>query len=148
MKYGEVFDYRNAEEAKKYTGKKGLFGENLMAICKASELGTYVGVLERVVSEDEYPFKRKPKEGGPIIRNQFFRPILEDDELMTNRQLAEWVARGNGEYTHEDMDIASLALVYYKDEEDNSVSSTTLIRRWGDTDWVKPTKAIYEEDCK
>ena len=66
---------------------------------------------------------------------------------MTNRQLAEWVGKGYGEYTHEDGGIASLALVYYKGEEDNSVSSTTLIRHWKDTEWSKPTKAIYEEDC-
>lgn len=147
MKYGEIYTYKNAEEAKAFVGKKGLFSENLRAICKASELGTYVGILERIVSEDEYPFKRKPKECGPIIRNQFFRPILEEDEeLMTNRQLAEWLAKGNGEYSYETSSLTFNYWQYSKGDEDKPVGGYFRIRRWRDTEWSKPTKAIYEED--
>lgn len=153
MKFGEIFDYRNAEEAKAFVGKKGLFSENLMAICKASELGTYVGILESVVSEDEYPFKRKPKECGPIIRNQFFRPILEEELMMTHRQLTEWLARGKGVYICDDSTMVGQKIVstnygYLEGQEDEPVEDYILIRRWRDTEWSKPTKAIYEEDCK
>lgn len=143
MKYGEVFDYRNAEEAKKFIGKEGAFSDTLKRIIECPMQG-WKSSLTKVEEEKSCPFN-----GKGLCSFQFFRPILEDEEeLMTNRQLAEWVAKGYGEYTHEDGGITSLALVYYKGEEDNSVSSTTLIRRWKDTEWSKPTRDIYEEDCK
>lgn len=142
MRFGEVFDYRNVEEAKQFIGKKGAFSDNLKGITERPS-HSFVSTFKRVGEENSCPFY-----GDGICCFQFFRPVLEEEELMTNRQLAEWVAKGYGEYTHEDMDIASLAFVYYKSEEDNPVSVTTLIRRWNDTEWVKPTKAIYEEDCK
>lgn len=145
MKFGQVYDYRNAEEAKQFFGKKGAFSDYLLDIIEEPE-GRCIGTLVDADGKNVFPFIRQ-NEDNKRTSFQFFRPILEEDELMTQRQLAEWVARGYGEYTHEDMGIASLALVYYKDEEDNSVLSTTLIRRWRDTEWSKPTKAIYEEDC-
>lgn len=145
MKFGEVFDFRTAEGAKAFIGKKGVFSDSLRDICERPAEKRF-GTLVDADGKDAYPFMRLD-EDGRRVPFEFFRPILEEDELMTNRQLAEWVAKGYGEYTHEDMGIASLALVYYKDEEDNSVLSTTLIRRWRDTEWSKPTRAIYEEDC-
>lgn len=144
MKFGEIYTYRNAEEAKAFIGRKGVFSDSLREISEEPE-SRPIGTLAKVIGTNTYPFV----EGSHNTPLQFFRPILEEDEpLMTNRQLAEWVGKGYGEYTHENGGIASLALVYYKGEEDNSVSSTTLIRHWGDTEWMKPTKAIYEEDCK
>lgn len=142
MKFGEVYDYRNAEEAKQYIGKRGAFSDNLHHITERP-MQCVEGTLKKVDEEDSCPFIGEVRGGY-----QFFRPFLEEEERMSNRQLAEWLAKGNGEFTHENGGIASLALVYYKGEEDNSVSVTTLIRHWGDTEWVKPTKAIYEEDCK
>lgn len=144
MKFGEVFDYRNAEEARQYIGKKGLFSDYLRAITE-SPTECFEGTFRKVEEEEGWPFFRDRVRSG----YQFFRPILEEDEpLMTNRQLAEWLAKGNGELSCEGGQMASSDSVYYKGEEDNSVSSTTLIRRWRDTEWVRPTKAIYEEDCR
>ena len=67
---------------------------------------------------------------------------------MTNRQLSEWLAKGNGECTYTDTKQVFYSWVYFKGDEDKPVEKDyVLIRRWGDTEWSKPTKAIYEEDC-
>ena len=143
MKYGEIFDYRNAEEAKKYIGKKGVFSDYLKILTEIPSR-SFEDTLKNVDNEELCPFCGYAKSSF-----QFFRPILEEDEpLMTNRQLSEWLAKGNGEFFCEGGQISSSNFVYYKEEGDNSVSASTLIRRWGDTEWSKPTKAIYEEDCK
>ena len=145
MKFGDVYDYRNAEEAKKYIGKKGAFSDHFWDICEEPE-GRLLGTLVKADGKNVYPFMRQDDEGF-----QFFRPILEEEkeERMTNRQLAEWLAKGNGEYSYDSGYTISYNFVYSKGQEaEPTPDYYILIRRWGDTEWVKPTRAIYEEDCK
>lgn len=148
MKFGEVYDYRNAEEAKQFIGKKGVFSDSLWSINKrpAEDIS---GTLVDADGDIAYRFIRLG-EDGRRVPFQFFRPILEEDEpLMTRRQLAEWLAKGNGEYTYETSSLAFNYWQYSKGNEDNKpVGGYIHIRRWKDTEWMKPTKDIYEEDCK
>lgn len=141
MKFGEVFDYRTAEEAKKYLGKKGAFSDNLKGITERPS-HSFVSTLKRVGEENSCPFY-----GDGICCFQFFRPVLEGEERMTNRQLSEWLAKGNGEYSYETNSLTFNYWQYSKGDEDKPVGDYFLIRRWRDTEWVKPTKDIYEEDC-
>ena len=141
MKFGEVFDYRTAEEAKKFIGKKGAFSDNLKRITEHPSL-TFVGTFKNVEERDLCPFH-----GNGLCSFQFFRPVLEEEELMSQRQLAEWLARGNGEYSYETSSLTFNYWQYSKGDEDKPVGNYFLIRRWGETEWVKPTKAIYKEDC-
>ena len=142
MKFGEVFDYRNAEEAKQYIGKKGMFSDSLRDISDMPE-ACDVLILTEIKEGVTYPFAGEHKD-----MFQFFRPILEE-ELMTNRQLSEWLAKGNGEMTLENNDsYIYTEKVHFKGDADKPVRDDVIIRRWKDTEWSKPTKAIYEEDCK
>lgn len=80
------------------------------------------------------------------IANDYRIKPKEEPVRMTNRQLAEWVGKGNGEWlavmgVHSDFS-------YVKGKEDLEVSSDFLIRPWGSDDWVEPTVDIYERDCK
>ena len=144
MKFGEIYTYKNAEEAKQYIGKKGVFSDSLREISEEPE-SRPIGTLAKVIGTNTYPFV----EGSHNTPLQFFRPILEEDEpLMTNRQLAEWLAKGNGECTYTDTKQVFYSWVYFKGDEDKPVEDYIRIRRWRDTEWMKPTKAIYEEDCK
>ena len=68
---------------------------------------------------------------------------------MTCRQLAEWLAKGNGAALE-----VSGRLVFYTHAQ-ISLTNETLevpdgykIRRWDSDEWVEPTTDIYEEDCK
>lgn len=142
MKYGEIYTYRNAEEAKKFVGKKGVFSDCLRRVGETPS-NCFEGTLVKIKKEAAGPFNVAEGYGF-----QLFRPILEEDERMTNRQLAEWVAKGNGEYSFGQSSTAFCSYDYSRANEHDSVSATTLIRRWKDTDWMKPTKDIYEEDCK
>lgn len=151
MKFGEVFDYRNAEEAKAFIGKKGVFSDSLRDICERPAEKRF-GTLVDADGKDAYPFIRKDKDGKGNVPYQFFRPILEE-ELMTHRQLTEWLAKGKGEYTWNDKTMTGQKIVspnngYLEGQEDEPVEDYIRIRRWRDTEWSKPTKAIYEEDCK
>jgi len=149
MKFGEVFDYRNAEEAKQYIGKEGVFGDYLWEISEYPELEVS-GRLIEAVGTGLFPFIRQYEDSEGENRRtkfQFFRPILEE-ELMTNRQLAEWLARGKGEYTLEKSLGTYSHYDYPRTKEHGSVPDNILIRRWKDTEWVRPTKAIYEEASK
>lgn len=77
MKFGEVFDYRKAEEAKKFIGKKGTFSDCLRRI-EETPSECFGGSLVKVKNEAAGPFNVAEGYGF-----QFFRPILEEDELMT-----------------------------------------------------------------
>lgn len=144
MRYGEIYSYRNAKEAKKYIGKKGMFSDSLRDILDLPA-ACDVLILMDIKEGETYPFYGEPEE--EVF--QFFRPVLsEDDELMTNRQIVEWLMKGNGEYCAKDGSLVDTHFGYGKSKENFPVPDQYLIRRWNDTEWVKPTKEIYEEDCK
>ena len=67
---------------------------------------------------------------------------------MTNRQLAEWLAKGNGQYTTDVSSRIYANYCYYKGESYNEVDRSVIIRSWDSEEWVEPTVDIYERDCK
>ena len=67
---------------------------------------------------------------------------------MTNIQLAEWLAKGNGQYRFRNKGSEWSLWVVSKDEEDFIVADDILIRPWGTDEWVMPTVGIYERDCR
>lgn len=146
MKFGEVFDYRTAEEANQYIGKKGAFSDSLRDISDMPE-ACDVLILRDIEEGVTFPFAGEHKDVF-----QFFRPILEEDEpLMTRRQFTEWLAKGHGEYIWHDNTMTGEKMVshnygYLEGQEDEPVEDYIRIRRWKDAEWSKPTKAIYEED--
>ena len=150
MKFGEVFDYTRTEEAKQYIGKTGCFSDSLFLITE-TPMECFKGTLYKVWGKADNTKLRIQARPFDLASNccfQFFRPILEEEEFMTNRQLLEWLAKGKGEFSYEDGSLAFCSGHYSKEDEDKPVRNDILIRRWADTEWVKPTKAIYEEDCE
>lgn|GEM_PF-2471488 len=146
MKFGEIYTYKNAEEAKQYIGKKGVFSDTLKRITECPKQ-CWESSLTKVEEEKSCPFN-----GKGLCSFQFFRPILEEELMMTHRQLTEWLAKGEGEYTCYDKTMVGQKIVspnngYLEGQEDEPVEDYILIRRWKDTEWSKPTKEIYEEDC-
>ncbi len=68
----------------------------------------------------------------------------------TNKELAQWLAQGNGQrkdvenYTH-------VLYNYYADQDNNFVPDGIMIRKWGDSAWRFPTidyMGIKEENEK
>ena len=61
-------------------------------------------------------------------------------ELATNRELAKWLAQGNGQY-HESFGCRTWTDHCYKIGVDDEVCSNLIkVRKWGDREWHKPTR--------
>lgn len=65
-------------------------------------------------------------------------PTVTESDLVTYRELAHWLAKGNGE-------VKSTNLVYNSwnyltDDENEFVSDRISVRKWDDTEWHKPTR--------
>lgn len=74
----------------------------------------------------------------------------DKDTPMTNLQLAEWLAKGCGLWKHSPSNSATVYYAYWviEGKEGCFVEDNILIRPWGTDEWVRPTVAIYERDCR
>ena len=72
------------------------------------------------------------------------KPEEPDNKRMTHCQLAEWLAKGNGQYRYMDLLITSTD---YREKYDNDeVSEVIKIRRWHSNEWIEPTYDVYKKD--
>ena len=139
MKYGKIFTYENRNEAE--IGKRYVFSDVYSEIYKVPEYKVRAELKE--VNDNLYPFKN---DCGASY--QFIREVVdENNTLMTYRQLAEWLTKGNGQSKDEGSWVYQY-LAYKLIVENKPVDETVRIRRWDSDEWVKPTVDIYERDCK
>ena len=67
----------------------------------------------------------------------------------TNRELAKWLAQGNGEGSMEGCSRRDVTFVYYRGGEDKPVNDKTFVRKWDDTEWREPTvDYMFGEDAE
>lgn len=65
----------------------------------------------------------------------------EESKPVTNRELARWLAQGNGEYYEYDCDgWESHRCIEYQYEQDNLPVSTVMVIKWEDEEWHNPTR--------
>lgn len=138
----KVINTLHAEKAK--LGKKYWYADNITTLKYYVErdFRDRLGRLEHIYATDGlfeldsgryyllYPYEEPPK------------------KRMTNRQLAEWLAKGNGQYTTDTYDRICDNYCYYNGENDNEVDRSITVRSWGSEEWIEPTVDIYERDCK
>lgn len=84
----------------------------------------------------------------PAWRDEEEYRIKPEASRMTYRQLAEWLAKGNGEGTTTLSEDIATIITYPKDKESTYVIPEYKIRRWGSDEWIEPTVDVYMEDCK
>ena len=65
-------------------------------------------------------------------------PEVLESKLVTCRELASWIAKGNGEVKADDVVYSNWN--YYNDQENNPIKDSFLVRKWDDTEWHKPTR--------
>ena len=65
-------------------------------------------------------------------------PKVSKLELVTYRELARWLAEGNGEVMW--ADNVSSNWNYSTDEEDKALDESLSVRKFGETEWHKPTR--------
>ena len=72
-------------------------------------------------------------------------PEVQKPRRATNRELAKWLAQGNGEkkrldeYEKEGIVFASIEFTYELGDKNRPVDECYFIRRWEDTEWHEPT---------
>lgn len=73
------------------------------------------------------------------------QPEDEEPQKMTARQLAEWCARGFGEFKNE---YGCISTDYVYMDVDEEKITNVLLRTWGSNEWVVPIVDIYKRDCE
>lgn len=150
MKFGKIYSYKNAEEARKLIGKRVVVSDVFYDLEKTTAVSDDIGTLIIIKENSGYPFSVKFY-NEDVISYQFIREIEEDKpKLMTNRQLAEWLAKGNGLWKHEPSYSGLVYHFYWFIEKDMGEEiPNDIVIMYNDSDeWVVPTVDIYERDCK
>ena len=122
---------------KAVVGKKYWYSITLVELKREVENnGTAIGKLSGFFEHSaEYPFHLDDENGENDW--QFLYPYEEPSkQRMTNRQLVEWLAKGNGEYTSNALVSIYKEYCYDKGEENNEVGSEIKIRTWDSDEWV------------
>lgn len=57
----------------------------------------------------------------------------------TNRELAKWLAQGNGECSRINSVSALASNEYVRDDEQDECDELLVIRKWDDAEWHEPT---------
>lgn len=65
-------------------------------------------------------------------------PKVPESELVNYRELARWLAKGNGEVMWANAVLSNWN--YSTDEEDKALDESLSVRKWDDTEWHKPTR--------
>ena len=139
MRFGKIYTAENREEARNLIGKIVAFDNNYADILAFHDGRNTTGVLNGI-NESNYPFSVAGMEC------QFIR---EWKQPMTNRQLAEWCAKGFGQWKHEPSNSGTVYHSYWNIEEveDDFVGDDIVVRPWGTYEWIEPTKDVYERCC-
>ena len=122
-----------------------------MFVCDAAELLLCNGNIDYVyayIPAAEYPVKTS--------RNCYSRCAEIPEELKprraTNRELAKWLAQGNGEWKWGGSNSCFTNGYYYSctsDDANRPVSDDILVRKWDDTQWHEPTvDYLFGEDAE
>lgn len=65
-------------------------------------------------------------------------PKVPELELVTYRELARWLAEGNGEVMWANNVLSNWN--YSTDEENKALDESLSVRKWDDKEWHKPTR--------
>ena len=100
--------------------------------------GRYEGITEldvyAIVSRKDFPV---------ICENSTWQhcaeiPKVPELELVTYRELARWLAEGNGEAKV--VKTVFIHWTYVETEANDNVGENVSVRKWDDTEWHKPTR--------
>lgn len=67
---------------------------------------------------------------------------LRETDVMTNIELAQWLAKGNGLVKWEGADEVYTYFIMGEDSFNAKASEDILIRAWGEKEWRRPYKEI------
>ena len=97
------------------------------------------GRYESITELDVYAITSR-KDFPVICENSTWRHCAEipEQKKVTNRELACWLAGGNGEAKI--VNNVFINWTYGEIEADKNVEDNVSVRKWDDTEWHKPTR--------
>lgn len=126
-------------------GKKYWYSDGILWLKRSVENNEPHATLKNF----ESPFFEVDKSENLTNKYSLLYPYEEPPkQRMTYRQLAEWCAKCNGEYTHCSYDNSYTGFAYKKGTENDELTEGYFIRPWNSSDWIVPTVDIYEKDCQ
>ena len=76
------------------------------------------------------------------------KPEEPKSRRMTYRELAEWLAKGNGQYMLETNIIYNVVTAYDLPRDNVEIGKEYKIRRWGSDEWIEPTVDEFNKDFR
>ena len=98
-------------------------------------------IVYAITTEATFPVVINREEYGVYDAKMFCAKIPEEPKprRATIRELAKWLAQGNGELSKEGSSEATTLFEYGHGYRDEAVAGFFLVRKWDDTDWHEPT---------
>lgn len=108
------------------------------------------GRYESITELDVYAITSR-KDFPVICENSTWRhcaeiPEVTESKLVTYRELARWLAEGNGEVMWANNVLSNWN--YSTDDEAKDLDENLSVRKWDDTEWHKPTREYLGLDDK
>lgn len=107
------------------------------------------GRYESITELDVYAITSR-KDFPVICENTTWRHCAEIPEELKNhvtrRELARWLAQGNGEV--KDGNVVYSDWDYFVENENEAVNNGLVVRTWDDTEWHNPTREYLGLDDK
>lgn len=155
MEYDETRVYTAKNADKLEAGSKVIVADNMRDLRNYVE-GDRVTELLRINSDDDaYRFEARYEGGEAKWILAYLVEEPKKEELVTNRELAEWIAKGNGQASSSSTNISSAIRVdiigwnYAHNQDEKAVPSDTRVRRFGERNCYPPTrKFIFRENCE
>lgn len=108
----------------------------------AEEQGKTIQYLVKVTGGERWEDVHEPI-WNDMPDNYRIKPD-EPNRTVTNRELARWLAMGNGEYTEKGLRDTSIncyaSFNYSSLFQDDPIPGSFLIRKWDDDEWHSPTR--------
>lgn len=86
---------------------------------------------------------------APTWSDELEYRIKPESRRMTYRELAEWLAKGNGATLDTSSDIVFYChSAIHSENEIKELPINYKIRRWDSDEWIEPTEEEYNKDCR
>ena len=86
--------------------------------------------------DDSFEYRVVIEEGKQYLT---YEDLLAKEQLLTNEQLSEWLAKGNGMFRAA-QGGKSRTLYNFREEHANDlIDSTLMVRKWREKEWHRPT---------
>lgn len=134
-----VYTALNADEVK--PGSRVIVADDLDTLRKKVEKDTEQYPFDEV-NLDKINSDSNPYRFAIAMVSYMLCYLVKEPKRMTNRELAKWLAQGNGQLRLSSGDII-ISLIYT--EDDGYVPIGYMIRGWDETEWREPIVTEVDE---